>query len=1286
MSDPTVDRDPFEVVAESFLARFRAGERPGVEEYAALHPELADQIRELMPALLLVERDLSIDDDSKSNAAQTASTPGRERRLGDYRILREIGRGGMGVVYEAEQMSLGRRVALKVLPRQIAGDRQGLERFRREAKSAARLHHTNIVPVFEVGSDGDVAYYAMQFIQGQGLDEVIDQLARLRDPERKFRKGDGPESTVPVVRSDEREPGPVAASLVSGRFAAGGAFPSREVPPAVTERSMRSASRASGFVLADPAPEGAHGTKASRKSAVLPGGSEVSTSHLSGRRAPFFRSVAQIGRQAAQGLAYAHASGIVHRDIKPSNLLLDHGGIVWITDFGLAKGDDDGLTQTGDVLGTIRYMAPERFRGEGDARADVYALGLTLYELLTLRPAYADSDRLKLSEQIKNEDPPRPRSIDIQIPRDLETIVLRAIEKDPNARYQTAEAIAEDLRRFLADEPILARQVRALERYGRWARRNPGITVLGGLLLAVLVATTIGSMVAATYFRSLAAREAFANLKSQETEKVAIVERDKALRNEKSERWERYRSNIAAASAALQVQNSDAARDALEDAPEEHRNWEWRYLHNTIETASLLLRVLGGKVYRLVLSPSGRQIAVCIDSRSEIHLYDVGTGRREAVLRGHSTPVSFVAYRPDGKQLASTADDQTIRLWDPATGQQTAILKTKVAPQQLDKWPVISYNSDGSRIVSSVWNGGACTSRLWDVTRGREIALPTRWQNRFSPACFSPNGKRVAVSNGEYAYLCDAVTGSQLAVLGPHSKAVSTLVYSPDGKRVASSEVDGGSNAIHLWNGETGKEVAVLSGHVARPYLVRFSPDGSRLVSGSGYPEFNARVWDSATGRPLATFAGHRNEIRAIAFSPDGNRVATASTDQTARLWDPRTGQSLGVLAGHTNTVDNVGFNSDGSRVVTYSYDGTLRLWNAESGKLISVLHGDGDGLGAPPVFTPDDSSLICGSTTGIVRIWNMGLVERNGLLRGHESFVYDVAFSPDGEHVASVGWDGTARLWDATTGRQTGLLKHKTGAIHSISYSGDGRRLATLERERGVVLWDEALRKTVGDWPLVVDSFKMMDGARASLNPAGTLLALASNGLVRLTDTATGREVAQLKGSVTGSADATFHPNNGRQLAIGSQDGTISLWDVANHTLVAVLRGHSGTVWRVAFSADGKLMASGSLDKSICLWDVQTHRKLAVIPVGSIVYGVAFSSDGTRLAAGCRDTTIRLFDVASRRPVAELCGHTDYVHAVAWSPDGTRLASGSGDSTVRIWDSLSVQARNRATQRSPTD
>jgi serine/threonine-protein kinase len=498
MSAPSSGRyDLLDRLAEEFAGRYRRGERPGFQEYVDRHPELADEIRRLFPALAQVER-AEHDRRAGGEPAEGAMAP-LPRQVGDYRVLREVGRGGMGVVYEAEQVSLGRRVALKVLPTQVSQDGVTLERFRREARAAARLHHTNIVPVFEVGQEGGVSYYAMQFIVGQGLDLVIKELERLRHPHPVVAEAPGPAESAAggtgpgATPSRDRAVLQLTRSLLDGRFEVppdddAGPLPGASAPPPSTSAPAEMVT-SNEVLSARPVPPTA--ADAAAPSAVLPGGAELSTAET-GRRRPYYRSVARIGQQVAAALAYAHARGVVHRDIKPSNLLLDAAGVVWVTDFGLAKGQDEGLTHTGDILGTLRYMAPERFRGEGDGRADVYALGLTLYELLTLRPAFDSPDRLQLIEQVKTREPDRPRSADPRVPRDLETIVLKAIDKDPRRRYPTAEALGEDLRRFLADEPIQARPVGALERGWRWCRRNPALAAALTAAATALVAGLAG--------------------------------------------------------------------------------------------------------------------------------------------------------------------------------------------------------------------------------------------------------------------------------------------------------------------------------------------------------------------------------------------------------------------------------------------------------------------------------------------------------------------------------------------------------------------------------------------------------------------------------------------------------------------------------------------------------------------------------------------------------------------------------------------------------------------------
>ena len=351
-------------LAEEFAERSAQRRTPPLEEYTDRYPDLAVEILALFPALIKVEQadEAHIDHEKEVTAPGSKTSP---EQIGDFRIVGVIGRGGMGVVYEAEQVSLGRRVALKVLPRHASGDRTVLERFRREARAAARLHHTNIVPVYDVGQDGDIRYYAMQFIHGQSLDAVVTELRHLRIQSQSRGIGEVTGKSSSEVRTVGHS---VAQSILTGLFLPDGDVravrrpwkrgPRRkpQPPPCDLAKAVAVGDEATeAGALSVFAPD-TSSTPTPISSAVLPGGTQLSVAEMSHR--VFHRSVAHIGRQAASALVHAHARGVIHRDIKPSNLLLDTDGVVWVTDFGLAKAEDDGLTQTGDVLGTIRYMAP----------------------------------------------------------------------------------------------------------------------------------------------------------------------------------------------------------------------------------------------------------------------------------------------------------------------------------------------------------------------------------------------------------------------------------------------------------------------------------------------------------------------------------------------------------------------------------------------------------------------------------------------------------------------------------------------------------------------------------------------------------------------------------------------------------------------------------------------------------------------------------------------------------------------------------------------------------------
>lgn len=540
--DESLHRDPVEELAEEFLARRRRGEGPSVEEYARRHPQLAGRIRELFPTLELMENLKPRRSEQEESAP--ASPPEADdlpiRRLGDYRIIREIGRGGMGVVYEAEQESLSRRVAVKVLPGVFLSSPKSLRRFRREARAAARLHHTNIIPIFGVGEQDGIHYYVMQYIHGQGLDQVLAELSQ----KRREATGRAVQDVTPALgpAQDRGGGGRVAQTLLWGGFATS---PDRPPPQdAAAEASPGGerfeAARPSGTGPAapeSPRPEGGD-SPGSLPEAQTSSGGGARTAERVDLPGPaeagqaYWRSVAGIGIQAAGALHYAHHQGTLHRDVKPGNLLLDTQGTVWVADFGLAKlAEQEDLTRSGDVVGTLRYMAPEQFDGLSDPRTDVYGLGLTLYELLTLQPAFNETDRARLIRQVAHEEPPAPRKLNPAVPRDLETVVLKAIARDPGHRYATAADLAEDLERFLEDRPVRARRTSPLARLWRWCRRNKAVAALSAVALGLLVAVAVVASIGYARTAAALARESEERARADQQRHKAEAEYGRAEAN-----------------------------------------------------------------------------------------------------------------------------------------------------------------------------------------------------------------------------------------------------------------------------------------------------------------------------------------------------------------------------------------------------------------------------------------------------------------------------------------------------------------------------------------------------------------------------------------------------------------------------------------------------------------------------------------------------------------------------------------------------------------------------------
>jgi WD40 repeat protein/serine/threonine protein kinase len=1180
MSEGPSEFDPVEELADSFLARYRRGERPSLSEYARQHPELAEQIRELFPALVVIEELGSVEADSTAGRDTGFSEGSSVRRqLGEYQILREIGRGGMGVVYEAVQESLGRHVALKVLPFHGLLNPAHLERFRREARAVARLHHTNIVPVFGVGEHEGIAYYAMQFILGQGIHEVLQEVRRLR----ACKSGCAPPQRLLAAS--------VAESLVSGQFARSGV------------RSQGSGIRVSP--TPDPSP-------------LIPE-TLSSHSHITAQpEAQYFHSIAQIALQVAEALEYAHGEGVLHRDIKPSNLLLDTRGRVWVTDFGLAKADEtEDLTDPGDIVGTLSYMAPERFQGKADGRSDVYGLGITLYELATLQPAFTDSRRARLIEKVTRDEPRRPRKLDHKIPRDLETIVLKAIAKDANQRYATAGAMAQDLRRFLSDRPIQARRATLGERAWRWCRRNPMVAALSTAVVVFVITTAVVASVSAVWLRQEAARARQAEHDATEKLWQSYYAQAQASRwsGRAGQRFESLKALAAAAQIVkslvgdnnqlLTLRNEAIACLPLADV-RPAMQWDGYTPGTTAFT-------FDARLERYALS----------DRQGTIRICRVNDAQEIARLPGSGKPATDLRFSPNGRFLAVTDNGKNIEIWD--VGDCRRLFRTPVAASDA----CLDWSRD-SRWVAV----GLCDHFIgaYDVPSGRELIrlAATVPGNRLA---IDPPSSHVAISGwtSNDVQVRDLATGTVVHEF-KHPRVVDGLCWSPDGRYLACGCQD---NNIYLWDliGNTPR-----GGFAQERGRDHWASDMRSLFA--QYLGVSSAFLGNAPRRLV--LRGHQMAVQHVAFNHDGDMLASQSLDGTLRLWDPATGKQLVSIPGAALAPQ---FSTD-DRLLSGTVQGSqIALLEVAARRECCLLRNEDSG----PAwqwgldFSPDGRLLASAGDTGI-QLWD--LADSKNMVRLDPGRYGCILFQRDGSGL--VGWgDSELRRWPIQTEVPPGDASATAATYTYIRISN----------------------------PLsLYHSGKLGTCRRACWGPDGRSLVLADRGnnqAVLLDLDGPGNKVRFLEHSDI--SYVALSPD-GNWLATSGQRGSgVKIWNARNAQRLIDLLAEEACV---AFSPDSRWLVTGT-SREYCFWQTGSWHPAFRIPRADATLPgcLAFTDAGRTLAFSSSDRTIQLFDLETRTQLATLAAsEPQMILALAFSRDGAHLAAATQDNLIQLWNLGRVQ------------